>query len=81
MKNYYIFLIVFLLLSCESKVNNAIKENTTALVVLGTIQDAGSPHIACKKMCCENLFNNPDKNRKVVALGLIDNTYNKKYLF
>lgn len=53
----------------------------TSLIVLGTVQDAGSPHIACKKSCCKNLFENPDKNRKVVSLGLIDPSNNAKYLF
>ena len=27
-------------------------ETFPSLVVLGTVQDAGSPHIACKKECC-----------------------------
>ncbi|HIF15265.1 MAG TPA: pyrroloquinoline quinone biosynthesis protein PqqB [Bacteroidetes bacterium] len=53
----------------------------TSLVILGTIQDAGSPHIACKKKCCQNLFKVPDKGRKVVSLGLIDAENNKNYLF
>lgn len=55
--------------------------NSTSIVVLGTVQDAGSPQIACKKDCCRDLFNNPDNNRKVVSLGLIDPENNSKYLF
>ncbi len=55
--------------------------NETSLVVLGTVQDAGSPHIACKKECCKELFVNPDANRKVVSLGLIDAENEKTYLF
>ncbi|MCB0376471.1 MAG: MBL fold metallo-hydrolase, partial [Sinomicrobium sp.] len=50
------------------------------LIVLGTVQDAGSPHIACKKDCCRELFQNPDKTRKVVALGLVDPESKKCYL-
>ncbi|MBL0181878.1 MAG: MBL fold metallo-hydrolase [Chitinophagaceae bacterium] len=53
----------------------------TSLIILGTVQDAGSPQIGCKKDCCKNLFLHPDKNRKVVSLGLIDPGNNKKYLF
>lgn len=53
----------------------------TSLIILGTVQDAGSPQIGCKKDCCKNLFLHPDKNRKVVSLGLIDPENNKKYLF
>lgn len=53
----------------------------TTLVVLGNIQDAGSPQITCKKACCNHLFENPDPNRKVVSLGVIDVSTNKTYLF
>nr|WP_298999737.1 MBL fold metallo-hydrolase [uncultured Allomuricauda sp.] len=51
------------------------------LHVLGTIQDGGSPHIGCKRACCQLLFENPDKTRKVVSLGVIDHDNNKTYLF
>jgi pyrroloquinoline quinone biosynthesis protein B len=54
---------------------------TTSLIVLGTIQDAGSPQIGCTKDCCKNLFTLPDKDRMVVSLGLIDADNNKKYIF
>lgn len=53
----------------------------TSLIVLGTVQDAGSPHIACKKDCCANLFENPLASRKVVSLGLVDVEAEKTYLF
>ena len=61
-----------------SKMDN--KEGTY-LVVLGTVQDAGSPHAACQKACCEDLFDKPNPDRKVVSLGLIDQKFGKKYLF
>ncbi len=53
----------------------------TSLIVLGNVQDAGSPHIACKKECCRALFQNPDDSRKVVSLGVVDPENNRKYLF
>lgn len=53
----------------------------TSLIVLGNVQDAGSPHIACKKECCRELFQNPDDSRKVVSLGVVDTENNRKYLF
>jgi pyrroloquinoline quinone biosynthesis protein B len=43
-----------------------------SLIILGTIQDGGSPHIGCNKKCCRYLFAHPDYRRKVVSLGLID---------
>lgn len=52
-----------------------------SLVVLGTIQDAGSPHIGCKRACCANLFDHPDPTRQVVSLGVIDWDHQQTYLF
>lgn len=55
--------------------------NSISLVVLGTVQDAGSPHIGCEKMCCTALFAENDPTRKVVSLGLMDHSNNKTFLF
>ena len=54
------------------------KEPSPYIIVLGTIQDAGSPHMGCEKSCCIRLFENPDPNRKVVSIGLVD-PLEKKY--
>ena len=54
------------------------KEFSPYIIILGTIQDAGSPHMGCEKPCCISLFENPDPNRKVVSLGLVD-PLEKKY--
>jgi len=51
------------------------------LVVLGTVQDAGSPQIGCSKDCCKNLFTKPDATRKVVSLGIVDHAHKSSYLF
>ena len=48
------------------------------IVILGNIQDAGSPHMGCEKHCCNDLFENPDPNRKVISLGIVDPS-EKKY--
>ena len=55
--------------------------SSTSIVVLGTIQDAGSPQITCTKACCAGLFDTPDNSRKIVSLGLIDVPNSKSYLF
>ncbi len=91
MRNFFLYLLVFLLFACENNKGSAVlterevsakeKFATTSLIVLGTIQDAGSPHIACKKQCCKNPFENPDPKRQVVSLGLFDHINNKRYLF
>lgn len=51
------------------------------LIVLGNVQDAGSPHAACKKACCADLFDATDPNRKVISLGLVDYYDEKSFLF
>lgn len=78
MKNLCILLIVNLLaiLAVQSEQNIA-----PTLIVLGTIQDAGSPHAACTKDCCKTLFKHPDPSRMVVALGLLDPANGMNWLF
>ncbi|MCH5598455.1 MBL fold metallo-hydrolase [Niabella ginsengisoli] len=84
-----IFLLIILMSACnmQSGENDTmvskkgVAANTVSLLVLGNVQDAGSPHIACTRDCCKELFTKPDPERKVVALGLLDKVNNKKYLF
>jgi pyrroloquinoline quinone biosynthesis protein B len=51
---------------------------TPYLVILGNVQDAGSPQMGCEKACCKELFKTPDPSRKVVSIGIVDPN-NKKY--
>lgn len=84
-----VLMLLFLLSGCREKVKRSMAEDKTSdsiesgisLIILGTVQDAGSPHIACKKDCCANLFENPDPNRKVVSLGVIDHQNQQSFLF
>ena len=50
------------------------------LVVLGTVQDGGAPHMGCRKPCCAPLYESPDPTRKVVSLGLLDIPESRTYL-
>jgi len=91
MSKYYLLSFTFLILSCntrtisektsEVKTQKEINIKKASLVILGNIQDAGSPQIGCNKACCSNLFENPDNNRKIVSLGLVDTKNKKTYLF
>ncbi len=76
----FINMIGAILIGCEQPTNQP-KKSGTLLIVLGTIQDAGSPHIGCRKSCCKALFDKADSSRLVTALGLFDANTNKKYLF
>lgn len=91
MNRYYILFFTLFIFSCSKKKSSEktatdkiqLKQNisNTSIVILGTIQDAGSPQIACSKACCINLFENPDNKRRVISLGLIDKQNDKTYLF
>ncbi len=75
MRSFIPLLCLVIFLSCENK--NKQQEPSsdfsgTSLLVLGTLQDGGSPHIGCNNDCCKSLFQNPDHERKVVSLGIID---------
>jgi pyrroloquinoline quinone biosynthesis protein B len=88
MMKYLIFILLFIGCSAEKldkqnneKVTPPINQSIVSLVVLGTAQDGGSPHIGCKKKCCLELWNTPDKTRKVVSLGVIDYQNDNRYIF
>jgi pyrroloquinoline quinone biosynthesis protein B len=86
----YIFLCLYCLLGLTNfQVNGLGNEviqkveqgkDSTYIVVLGTIQDGGSPHPGCKKKCCERLFRHGTSDRKVVSLGLVDRPNHKTFL-
>ena len=82
------FVSLALLLACSGKAPEASLPSTEStpasgveVVILGTVQDGGSPHIGCRRDCCKLLWEQPDPSRKVVSLGLIDRNAQKAYLF
>lgn len=82
------FVSLALLLACSGKAPEASLPSTEStpasgveVVILGTVQDGGSPHIGCQRDCCRLLWEQPDPSRKVVSLGLIDRNAQKSYLF
>ncbi|WP_299800144.1 MBL fold metallo-hydrolase [uncultured Maribacter sp.] len=89
MNKYTLVFILLIVLSCSNKstTKQSIQQEqsnvveNTSIVILGNVQDAGSPQIGCNKECCADLFENPDAQRKVVSLGVIDTENQKTYLF
>ncbi len=53
---------------------------TPYLVILGTLQDGGAPHAGCTRPCCRDLYEHPDPGKKVVSIGLVDPSAQKKFL-
>ena len=51
------------------------------IVVLGIAQDAGYPHAACEKKCCAKVYENPERQRHVSCIGLIDNRTSDSWIF
>lgn len=51
------------------------------LIILGTAQDGGYPHIGCKKKCCELAWKNEKLKRFVVSLALVDPRTKQWWLF
>ncbi len=74
MKLYSLILLTAFGLFCKGQ--ESLQNKNPFVVVLGTLQDGGSPHMGCEKECCKN----PDVSRKVVSLGIIDPVSNKKFL-
>ena len=70
-----ILLFFFLSINCCCQ-----ESSSPFLIILGTVQDAGSPHAGCSKKCCEDLFENPIASRKVVSIGIVDNKTQKTWL-
>jgi pyrroloquinoline quinone biosynthesis protein B len=51
------------------------------LKILGTVQDAGSPHILCVKTCCNNLDLQSKSERKVSSIAIQNNATGAFYVF
>ncbi len=80
MRYSFVFIMLTAFFECQTQTMPT-EDLKVSLLVLGTVQDAGSPHIGCEKECCAPLFDEPDPSRKVVSLGLVDHENNKTYLF
>jgi pyrroloquinoline quinone biosynthesis protein B len=68
-------------LACNSHIKPTPIIENPFLIILGTVQDGGSPHIGCTKDCCQALFEQPSPSRKVVSLGIVDPVNQQKFLF
>jgi pyrroloquinoline quinone biosynthesis protein B len=85
-KLVFLSLVFFLFSACSNKKENealsiGTRDSTkTQLIVLGTLQDGGAPHIGCTKACCANLWAHPNPDLKVVSLGIVDSK-NRTFLF
>lgn len=56
------------------------KSELPYIVILGTVQDGGSPHIGCERLCCNRLFLKPNTTRQRTCIGIVDPVYKKRFL-
>ncbi len=83
MRSLLFFVALLTFLSCKQKVSDSTSEliSDQYIVVLGTAQDGGFPHIGCQRTCCKNYYEGKAAKQKVVSLGLVDKEAEKKFLF
>ncbi|MDF1697783.1 MAG: MBL fold metallo-hydrolase [Saprospiraceae bacterium] len=89
MKNGLIWFALFLLVGCQvatEPIDEHVEKTDTTLsgvqlVVLGTVQDGGAPHIGCVKSCCAKRWLQANDSLKVVSLGVIDYEQDEVYVF
>lgn len=71
-RRYLKFIIggLVILLSVNSNCQNVNVIQEPSLIVLGTLQDGGLPHIGCAKSCCSNLTPKQGAHYQVTALAV-----------
>ena len=77
----YIFLGIFLISCSDRQENTLMKRTSPYILVLGVAQDAGYPQIACKKACCQRVYENPKHKRLVSSIALVDPISNESWIF
>ncbi len=70
-------ILVFFMPVLQAQDSKPASPNRPFMIILGTLQDGGSPHLGCEKNCCKTI--NPEK--KVISIGLIDPDSGKRFLF
>jgi pyrroloquinoline quinone biosynthesis protein B len=42
------------------------------VIILGVAQDGGAPQIGCRKICCRDRWNDPERQQRVACLAIVD---------
>lgn len=75
---YFTFLMMLMLGSFSARAS--VDSSGVELIVLGTLQDAGAPHIGCTRSCCENLSTENTDELRVVSLGIVDHNTGESFM-
>lgn len=65
-------------LNAESPSNT---DESPYLYVLGIAQDAGYPHVGCRKDCCRPVWSNESLRRMATSIALVDPSSQQRWLF
>lgn len=70
-----------LLMTCSPPTENIHNDDGQDwLVVLGIAQDAGFPQAGCQKSCCKEVWDHPEKRKKVTSLGIVSPELGKHWI-
>ncbi len=79
-RTYSFFILYFLLLILVTSFSKP-KEEKPYVVILGIAQDAGYPHIGCKKECCKKVYERKAEKQSVSSIAVIDPVSHQKWIF
>lgn len=71
----------FIITACIVLFSKPLLSQVPYLIVLGTAQDGGYPHLGCEKACCNMAWKNDSLRQFVVSLALVDPSSKKWWLF
>lgn len=80
-KHTVFYLVALLISGCTQKQATTKYLNSDSIIILGTAQDAGSPHMNCRKDCCINLWDSENCKTNVVSLAIVDKERSETWLF
>jgi len=70
-----------LLLGCAAPATRPAEAEGWTLVVLGTVQDGGMPHLGCTRPPCTDVRAGRRRAERVASLGLVDTETGAAYIF
>ncbi|MEO6166399.1 MAG: MBL fold metallo-hydrolase, partial [Chitinophagales bacterium] len=74
-----IFLFLASLYSCHQSGGQTLPD--PFIIVLGTAQDGGYPHIGCSKDCCKLFYEGKEKKHLVSCVAIVDPVSKQRFLF
>ena len=55
-------------------------QNRFEILILGTAQDGGYPHVGCTNLCCEDAWQNSYLKKYIASIALVDHMYKKYFI-